>query len=79
MFKHTINCPHCGESITKDWSKYIAETDVDENRAMGSEIEYSIECDALECVECKKIFKVSGSVWEYPEGACNDHELCAYI
>lgn len=42
---------------------------------MGTETEHSIECDEFECPECHKLFSVSGSVWEYPEGAYNYHEL----
>lgn len=76
MFTHSVECPHCGASITNDWSDYIASSDViDEDRGMGAEIEHTIECDEFECPECHKLFSVSGSVWEYPEGAYNYHEL----
>ena len=76
MFTHSINCPHCGAEINENWAEYVVSSDViDEDRGMGAEIEHSIECDSYECPECGKSFNVSGSVWEYPEGAYNHHEL----
>ena len=76
MFTQPIICPHCNTRITVDWSNYIASSDVfDEDRPMGAEIEHSIECDWFECPNCKKTFEVHGSIWEYPEGAYNYHEL----
>lgn len=76
MFTHSVDCPHCGVSVTQNWSAYIASSNVvNENRGMGAEIEHTIECDEFECPDCHKLFSVSGSVWEYPEGAYNYHEL----
>ena len=76
MFTHSVECPHCGESVTYNWSDYVIDSDIiDEDRGMGAETEHTIECDEFECPECHKLFSVSGSVWEYPEGAYNDHEL----
>lgn len=76
MFTQSVDCPHCGATITQNWSGYIASSDVvDEDRGMGAEIEHTIECDEFECPECHKSFTVSGSIWEYPEGAYNYHEL----
>ena len=78
MFKDHINCPYCNKTILEDWSCYIVSSDViDEDRQMGAEVEHSIECDEYECPnsECKKVFKVTGSVWEYPAGAYNDSDL----
>lgn len=76
MFTHSVKCPHCGKSVTHDWSGFIITSEViDEDRGMGSETEHTIECDDFECPECQKLFSVSGSVWEYPEGAYDDHEL----
>lgn len=63
MFTHSVKCPHCGKSVTHDWSEYIISSDVvDEDRGMGTETEHSIECDEFECPECHKLFSVSGSV-----------------
>lgn len=76
MFTHSIICPYCNSNITEDWSDYIVSSDVvDEDRQMGAETEHSIECDEYKCPDCKKAFRVYGSVWEYPEGAYNYHEL----
>lgn len=76
MFVHSIRCPHCDAEISENWAGYVISSDViDEDRGMGAEIEHSIECDNYECPHCGQLFSVSGSVWEYPEGAYNAHEL----
>lgn len=76
MFTHTVECPYCGSSIEQDWSGYITGSDViDADRSMGEETEYTIKCDEFTCPTCNKLFSVYGSVWEYPTGAYNDHEL----
>lgn len=75
MFTQPINCPYCNKETTEDWSDYVYSSDVVEERGMGDEIEHSIECEEYECPNCHKKFKVVGSVWEYPEGAYNYHEL----
>lgn len=80
MFTHTVKCPHCGASVTYDWSEFIIDSEViDNDRGMGSETEHIIECDSFPCPNCNNDFKVSGSVWEYPEGAFNDQDLHAFI
>ena len=75
MFTHSLKCPRCGEKITKNWKDYVVSSEVVDERGMGAEIEHSIECEEFECPHCGKTFRVSGSVWEYPEGAYNSHEL----
>lgn len=76
MFTHRVTCPHCGTQTVQDWSDYVVSSDVvDEDRGMGAEIEHSIECNKFVCPNCGKKFSVSGSVWEYPEGVYNHHEL----
>lgn len=80
MFNHTVKCPHCGASVTNDWSEFIIDSEVVNNdRGMGHETEHTIECEGFTCPECNKNFNVAGSIWEYPEGACNDQNLHAYI
>ncbi len=81
MFTHSLKCPYCGESYKYDLSDYIIEQNSSE-REMGPEIEYTIQCDEIECKneecknkECRRTFSVSGSIWEYPEGAYNSKEL----
>lgn len=80
MFKLDVVCPHCEKKVFLDLSPFIVSSDViDEDRSMGDEIEHVIECDAITCPACKENFCVSGSVYEYPPGACNDYELNPYI
>lgn len=79
MFRLNVVCPHCKKKIFKDWSQFIVSSDViEEDRPMGDEIEHIIECDAITCPACGKTFRVSGSVCEYPSGACNDYELDSF-
>lgn len=76
MFTHTVNCPYCNQAIPHNWAEYVTDSDIiDPDRGMGPETEHTIECNDFECPNCKKIFRVYGSVFEYPEGAYNDHEL----
>ena len=79
MFTHSVNCPYCNGEVTADWSEYVVGSEcVAENCGMGAEVEHVIECEAYECPYCAKSFRVVGSVWEYPEGAYNDHELNSF-
>ena len=75
MFTHTIHCPYCDNVISQNWSDYVVSSDIIDERGMGAEIEHEIECEEFECPECHQSFKVSGSVWEYPAGSYNHHEL----
>lgn len=76
MFTHSVECPYCNAHITHNWAEYVQDSQiVDEDRGMGAETEHMIECEEFECPECHKSFSVSGSVWEYPIGAYNYHEL----
>lgn len=76
MFTHSVKCPHCNSLVEHNWAEYVYDSEVvDEDRGMGAETEHMIECDEFECPECNKSFSVSGSVWEYPVGAYNYHEL----
>lgn len=80
MFTHSVECPHCNETISYDWSEFVISSDVvDEDRGMGAETEHTIECYDFECPHCHQTFNVFGSVWEYPVGAYNYHELNASI
>lgn len=76
MFNLPVECPHCGNSITHNWRNHIVSSDViDDDRGMGSEREHTIECEEFECPNCGKTFSVTGSIYEYPEGALNYYEL----
>ena len=76
MFNLPVECPHCGNSITHNWRNHIVSSDViDDDRGMGSEREHTIECEEFECPNCGKTFSVTGSIYEYPEGAINYYEL----
>lgn len=69
-----ITCPYCGKSFEVDLDQYVSDTSGSE-REMGTETEYTIECEEFICPECKKEFGIQGSVWEYPEGAYNDDTI----
>lgn len=67
--KRVIECPYCGTANNMDFSDY-SNTNTDE-RQMGPEVEHYFEVEDCECVECRKRFRVNGSIWEYPLGAYN--------
>lgn len=69
-----INCPYCGYEHEVDLEDYVVDESSDE-REMGTETEYTIECEEYECDNCEKKFGIQGSVWEYPEGAYNDNSI----
>ncbi len=76
MFEQEVCCPFCEEKIIIDFEPYVVSSDVvDKNRDMGDEIEHSIECRGYSCPRCSNKFSVTGSIWEYPTGAYNYHEL----
>ena len=72
-----IKCPHCGVSNLIDLSDYVISEDVDE-RGMGEETEYSIECKDYKCNKCNYIYNIKGSIWEYPEGVYNYDSLSTF-
>lgn len=67
--KRAIECPHCGVANNIDFVKY-SESSVYE-RQMGSEVEHYFNVEDCCCEECKKTFRVCGTIWEYPLGVCN--------
>lgn len=79
MFEQDVKCSSCGFVFLDDWSRYIMDSNVvddDPNDTrMGSEVEHIIECDEYICPHCRKRLRVFGSVWEYPLGGYNHHQL----
>lgn len=73
MFNQSFFCPSCGHVINQNLTDYVISTSSDE-RAMGPEIEYSIEYED-ECSSCGYTYKVEGSIWEYPIGCENCTDL----
>lgn len=52
-FIWSLACPYCGGHTKIDLDQFVTDTSSDE-REMGTETEYTVECDAYECPECKK-------------------------
>lgn len=72
--KWKIACPYCGNTEKINLENYVVDVSEDE-RNMGTETEYTIECEEYKCEECKKIFRIEGSIWEYPQGMYNDDSI----
>lgn len=68
-----IKCPYCGTKNKMDFSDEY-ETSYDD-RQMGEEITYSFDREECECSSCKKKFRVSGYICEYPTGTYNDEQI----
>lgn len=73
MFNQSFGCPSCGHVINKNLLNYVIDTSSEE-RGMGPEIEYVIECENT-CNSCGYTYKVEGSIWEYPIGCENYTDL----
>lgn len=69
--KERVECPYCSHNQVVDCRDYVIDESYDD-REMGSECEYTIECEAFECENCHREFALEGSIWEYPEGMRND-------
>ena len=79
-YEEMVKCPYCGEAMFANWSSYVTDSNVvDDERGMGFEVEHIIECDEYNCtnLECKKKFRVSGYMCEYPVGICEYIEIRA--
>ncbi|MGK4197939.1 hypothetical protein [Fusobacterium sp. HC1336] len=75
MFYVGIKCPYCKHENVDDWSDYIENSDVIAERDMGPEIEHEVYCEEYTCSHCGNVFKVTGSIFEYPENAYNYDSL----
>lgn len=73
LLKRAIECPYCGVANNIDFAEY-SETYKDE-RQMGPEVEHYFDVEDCHCEECKKRFRVHGSIWEYPLGALNEEDI----
>lgn len=62
-----ITCPYCGKSLGVDVKQYASEKKGSE-KGMGTETEYTFDCEDFSCPECKESFRIEGTVFEYPEG-----------
>lgn len=65
----TYTCPECGHEFSIELLEGSNSFVIDE-RDMGAETEHSVLYED-ECVHCGRKFKISGAVYEYPEGAFN--------
>lgn len=73
-FKRSYICPKCGHVINIDLVDY-ADTSISRvDGGMGSEFEHAISCEG-ECPNCGKEYEISGSIFEYPIGACDQDEV----
>lgn len=73
-FNRNIECPYCGNITTINLRDYIQD-ETPYEREMGTETEYTIECDDIKCIKCSKNFSIHGSIWEYPYGALNSENI----
>lgn len=71
--RRIIDCPHCGAANKCDFKDYYEASY--EERQMGEEIIYNIDCASYECCKCGKKIHISGYICEYPAGAYNDEDI----
>jgi predicted RNA-binding Zn-ribbon protein involved in translation (DUF1610 family) len=66
-------CPHCGSTFQiKQFGDFEEVSSCE--RPMGLETQYEINFNST-CPNCGKCNHIFGSIWEYPNGAYNYHEL----
>lgn len=71
--KRIVNCPYCGASTMIDLEDEGEVTSSE--RQMGTELLYEFNDVEFDCVNCKRIFRVTGYISEYPAGAFNFEEI----
>lgn len=72
----TLSCPCCSQDFNFELNDFVTDIDViDEDREMGEETEYTIECEEFSCPHCSQPISINGRVWEYPVGSFNDSDL----
>jgi DNA-directed RNA polymerase subunit N (RpoN/RPB10) len=74
LFVQEVKCPHCGSVISNNWEDYVSGESSNE-RNMGTETIYSIECDEYLCPSCNQSFRIDGYICAYPDGIYDSHEL----
>ena len=61
-------CPVCGKDISIAGLADKMEYKITACWEIGEEHQYSFITDVItECAECQKRFKITGSIWDYPE------------
>ena len=75
MFKLNIECPHCKKTIEVDLSEYVVDSYTAEEKDMGASNEHTIDCPSAICPNCSYDMKITGSLWEYPEGVMETLDL----
>lgn len=71
--KRIIDCPYCGADNRIDFRDDCVKES--EERQMGEEIIYRFDLEEYTCQSCKRPFRVSGYICEYPVGAYNDEDI----
>ena len=70
-YERIFKCPHCKQKITIDLMSGDTECVDSSARPMGMENEYDILIEGV-CEHCKKEYKVTGKLWEYPTNSYNN-------
>ena len=68
-YKKTIQ-GECGHKIIVDVMEFVETSMPIDERDMGVETQHDIVCET-ECPNCGRIYQITGSIYEYPEGAFN--------
>ena len=71
--KRFIKCPYCDTNNSINFAEKCEK--LFEERQMGSQITYEFDWSEYECVECGKVFRIHGSISEYPIGVYNNENI----
>lgn len=73
QLERIFKCPYCERDIKLDLISDETECVCSDERSMGIENEYAIKIQGI-CPHCRKAYRVSGKIWEYPLGSYNCEE-----
>jgi len=69
----SIKCPYCGINNNMDFEN---ECEVfSDERQMGTYTQYEFDLEECVCKNCGKLFRVHGSIWEYPVGSYDGEDI----
>ncbi|WP_270249509.1 hypothetical protein [Lactococcus lactis] len=70
-----FKCPNCDNMVSASFSSSKFNKNTFDYGNMGVRYEYEVDSFPLQCTVCSHQFTVSGSFWEYPEGAFETSDL----
>ncbi|MCO7128580.1 MULTISPECIES: hypothetical protein [Lactococcus] len=71
----SFKCPNCKHEVSARLSSSNFNKNYFDEGNMGARYEYEVDSFPIQCESCSHSFTISGSFWEYPEGAFETSDL----